>query len=179
MTEQEHPQFTVYADEAAIPRYQRAWVWGMVALAILLCGLAAGWLFGGAEKNHASSDPRSAIRYRGWRRLAGPARSDERATARTYRPIGASVDRRRLRASGAGNIDAGCSRTVSFLSFARGACMSTYSIDLAWRRTTPDFDYKTFDRGHIWYLAGGQTVRGSAAPDFSGDPRRVSPRKPC
>lgn len=62
MTEQEHPQFTVYADEAAIPRYQRAWVWGMVALAILLCGLAAGWLFGGAEKSHASSDLRSAIR---------------------------------------------------------------------------------------------------------------------
>ncbi len=55
--------------------------------------------------------------------------------------------------------------------------MSTYTIDLAWRRTTPDFDYKTFDRGHIWYLAGGQTVHGSAAPDFSGDPEKSNPEE--
>ncbi len=61
MGEREHPQFTVYADEAAIPRYQRAWIWGMASLAILLCGLVAGWLFGGAERR-AGSDPRSAIR---------------------------------------------------------------------------------------------------------------------
>lgn len=60
MSEREHPQFTVYADEAAIPRYQRAWIWGVASLAILLCGLAAGWLFGGAER--LASDPRSAIR---------------------------------------------------------------------------------------------------------------------
>lgn len=48
MTRQEHPQFTVYAVETAVPGYQRAWVWGLGALAILLCGMAAGWLFGGA-----------------------------------------------------------------------------------------------------------------------------------
>lgn len=61
MTKQEHAQFTVYADEAAIPRYQRAWVWGVAALAILLCGLAAGWLFGGME-GYSSRDPRSTVR---------------------------------------------------------------------------------------------------------------------
>ena len=55
--------------------------------------------------------------------------------------------------------------------------MSTFSIELAWRRTTPDFDYKTFDRGHIWYLAGGQTVQGSAAPEFSGDPEKSNPEE--
>ena len=48
MNPQKQEQFTVYAAEAAIPRYQRAWVWGLAALAILLCGLAAGWLVGGA-----------------------------------------------------------------------------------------------------------------------------------
>ena len=46
MNQQKQEQFTVYAAEAAIPRYQRAWVWGLAALAILLCGLIAGWLIG-------------------------------------------------------------------------------------------------------------------------------------
>ena len=44
MNRHEQEQCTVYAAETAIPRYQRAWVWGVAALAILLCGLAAGWL---------------------------------------------------------------------------------------------------------------------------------------
>ncbi len=48
MAEQEYAQFTVYAAEAAIPRYQRAWVWGTAALAVLLCGAVAGWLLSGA-----------------------------------------------------------------------------------------------------------------------------------
>ena len=48
MNRQEQDQFTVYAAEAAIPRHQRAGVWGLAALAILLCGLVAGWLMGGA-----------------------------------------------------------------------------------------------------------------------------------
>ncbi len=55
--------------------------------------------------------------------------------------------------------------------------MSTFSIDLAWRRTTPDFDYKTFDRGHTWQLSGGQIVQGSSAPDFSGDPQKSNPEE--
>lgn len=45
--DRQHPQFTIYTAEAMIPHYQRAWVWGTVALAILLCGGAAGWLLGG------------------------------------------------------------------------------------------------------------------------------------
>lgn len=48
MSKQESAQFTIYEAEAMIPGHQRAWVWGMAALAILLCGLAAGWLVGGA-----------------------------------------------------------------------------------------------------------------------------------
>lgn len=62
MAKKEKAQFAVYADESAIPRYQRAWVWGAAALAILLCGLAAGWLFGGIE-GYSSRDPRSTVRF--------------------------------------------------------------------------------------------------------------------
>ena len=55
--------------------------------------------------------------------------------------------------------------------------MSSYSIKLNWRRTTPDFDYKTFSRSHAWHLAGGQTVRGSSAPEYSGDPEMSNPEE--
>lgn len=48
MNDRKPAQFTVYAAEAAIPRYQRAGVWGLAALAILVCGIVAGWLFGRA-----------------------------------------------------------------------------------------------------------------------------------
>jgi len=48
MSRQAQESFTIYAVETAIPAYQRAWVWGLAALAILLCGLAAGWLAGSA-----------------------------------------------------------------------------------------------------------------------------------
>lgn len=45
MVESKNAHFTIYPAEALIPRYQRAWVWGLAALVILLCGVAAGWLF--------------------------------------------------------------------------------------------------------------------------------------
>ncbi|MCB1771711.1 MAG: hypothetical protein KDJ31_18735 [Candidatus Competibacteraceae bacterium] len=53
MTRQEYAQFTLYDAETAIPRYQRAWVWGTAALAILCCGAAAGWLLGGLLAAHS------------------------------------------------------------------------------------------------------------------------------
>ena len=46
MPRQEQESLTIYAAETAIPRYQRAGIWGLMALVILLCGLAAGWLAG-------------------------------------------------------------------------------------------------------------------------------------
>lgn len=55
--------------------------------------------------------------------------------------------------------------------------MSHFSIHVDWRRTTPDFDHKTFDRSHTWRLAGEQIVQGSAAPDYSGDPNRSNPEE--
>lgn len=61
MSEPEHSQYAIYAEEAAIPGYQRAWVWGVAALAILLCGLVAGWLFG-AGGNPVAGDLRAVAR---------------------------------------------------------------------------------------------------------------------
>lgn len=55
--------------------------------------------------------------------------------------------------------------------------MSAFSIGLNWRRITPDFDVKTFNRDHVWRLAGGQTVQGSSAPDFSGNPEMSNPEE--
>lgn len=55
--------------------------------------------------------------------------------------------------------------------------MSGFSIRINWQRTTPDFDYKTFDRSHTWHLAGGQTVNGSAAPEYSGNPEMSNPEE--
>ena len=55
--------------------------------------------------------------------------------------------------------------------------MADFSIGLSWRRATPDFDVKTFSRDHVWRLAGGQTVQGSAAPDYSGNPAMSNPEE--
>ena len=55
--------------------------------------------------------------------------------------------------------------------------MPNFSIGLNWRRTTSDFDVKTFSRDHVWRLAGGQTVQGSSAPDFSGNSEMSNPEE--
>lgn len=39
------------------------------------------------------------------------------------------------------------------------------------------FDYKTFDRTHTWAFGGGQSVQGSAAPAYFGDPTKVNPEE--
>lgn len=55
--------------------------------------------------------------------------------------------------------------------------MAEHHITLRWRRSTPDFDYKTFDRTHTWRFAGGQMVQGSSAPAFYGDPTLANPEE--
>jgi organic hydroperoxide reductase OsmC/OhrA len=55
--------------------------------------------------------------------------------------------------------------------------MSSFSIHVSWRRETPDFNVKTFSRDHLWRLAGGQIVRGSSAPDYSGNPEMSNPEE--
>ena len=55
--------------------------------------------------------------------------------------------------------------------------MSEHNVTIRWQRTTPDFEYKTFDRTHIWRFSGGETVRGSSAPAYFGDPALVNPEE--
>lgn len=55
--------------------------------------------------------------------------------------------------------------------------MAEHQVTIRWQRTTPDFDYNTFDRTHSWYFAGGQTLQGSSAPAYYGNPALVSPEE--
>jgi organic hydroperoxide reductase OsmC/OhrA len=55
--------------------------------------------------------------------------------------------------------------------------MDEHKVTVHWQRTTPDFDYKTFDRTHTWRFASGQTVQGSAAPAYHGDAALVNPEE--
>lgn len=55
--------------------------------------------------------------------------------------------------------------------------MSALHVTIEWRRATPDFDYKTFDRAHDWRFSGGQVVKGSSAPAFFGDPALANPEE--
>ena len=55
--------------------------------------------------------------------------------------------------------------------------MSEHRANIAWRRTTPDFAYETYDRGHEWRFDGGVTVPGSASQGFRGRPECVDPEE--
>jgi organic hydroperoxide reductase OsmC/OhrA len=55
--------------------------------------------------------------------------------------------------------------------------MSEHNVNVSWRRTNPDFEYKTFDRTHTWRFSGGETVRGSSAPAYFGDPALANPEE--
>jgi organic hydroperoxide reductase OsmC/OhrA len=47
--------------------------------------------------------------------------------------------------------------------------MSQHRVTLNWSRTTPDFQYKTYNRDHTLTFKNGQTVRASAAPAYRGN----------
>ncbi|HEX5037929.1 MAG TPA: OsmC family protein [bacterium] len=55
--------------------------------------------------------------------------------------------------------------------------MSEHKISLSWKRTTPDFVYDTYDRKHTVMFAGGQTVEGSAAPQYLGKEEYANPEE--
>ncbi len=55
--------------------------------------------------------------------------------------------------------------------------MPENQVTIQWRRATPDFDYKTFDRTHDWCFSGGQILQGSSAPAFSGNPALANPEE--
>lgn len=55
--------------------------------------------------------------------------------------------------------------------------MSEHTATVRWRRTTADFKYETFDRGHEIHYSGGIVVAASSAPAFKGDRARVNPEE--
>ena len=55
--------------------------------------------------------------------------------------------------------------------------MTEHKATVRWQRETPDFDYKTFDRTHVWDFPGGQSLQGSSAPEYSGNPEYVDPEE--
>jgi organic hydroperoxide reductase OsmC/OhrA len=55
--------------------------------------------------------------------------------------------------------------------------MSEHRASIAWKRTTPDFTYETYDRAHEWRFDGDITIPASSAPQFQGRPERVDPEE--
>jgi organic hydroperoxide reductase OsmC/OhrA len=55
--------------------------------------------------------------------------------------------------------------------------MSEHSVTIDWKRETPDFDYKTYNRDHDWIFDAGVTVRASAAPSYLGNAQCVDPEE--
>jgi organic hydroperoxide reductase OsmC/OhrA len=55
--------------------------------------------------------------------------------------------------------------------------MSTHQAGVRWTRTTPEFLYDTYDRGHVVHYESGGELPASAAPDFKGDARKLNPEE--
>lgn len=55
--------------------------------------------------------------------------------------------------------------------------MSEHRAHVAWERRTPDFTYEGYDRTYELRFPGGQTLRGSAAPDYKGDAACANPEE--
>jgi organic hydroperoxide reductase OsmC/OhrA len=53
----------------------------------------------------------------------------------------------------------------------------TFTASLSWKRTTPDFAYDSYDRGHDVVFGSGTSLSMTAAPAFKGDPRKVNPEE--
>lgn len=55
--------------------------------------------------------------------------------------------------------------------------MAEHKATIRWRRETPDFEYKTFDRAHVWDFPGGQSLQSSSAPEYFGNPEYANPEE--
>ena len=55
--------------------------------------------------------------------------------------------------------------------------MSEHRITLNWKRTSPDFEYKTYNRDHSVEFKNGQSVGMSAAPKYLGSPAKIDPEE--
>jgi organic hydroperoxide reductase OsmC/OhrA len=55
--------------------------------------------------------------------------------------------------------------------------MHEYRATTAWKRTSSDFTYDTYNRAHEVTFGGGEIVPWSAAPEFKGEAGRVNPEE--
>ena len=55
--------------------------------------------------------------------------------------------------------------------------MSNHHAQLRWRRETPDFDYKTYNRDHNVTFKNNTPVTMSAAPAYKGSPNAIDPEE--
>jgi len=55
--------------------------------------------------------------------------------------------------------------------------MSEHTAILRWKRTSEDFTYQSYNRGHTWIFDGGSEIRASAAPGYLGDADCVDPEE--
>jgi organic hydroperoxide reductase OsmC/OhrA len=55
--------------------------------------------------------------------------------------------------------------------------MSEHCAKISWKRTTEDFAYENYSRDHEWRFESGSSIAASAAPEFSGNPKRVDPEE--
>ena len=56
--------------------------------------------------------------------------------------------------------------------------MTVFYTELAWTRSSPDFDYKTYNRNHtIYYANGAVDIEASAAPEYQGDASLPNPEE--
>ena len=54
--------------------------------------------------------------------------------------------------------------------------MSEHRATLTWKRNTDaEFSYQTYTRDYDWTFENGHVMRGSATPDFMGNPDCVDP----
>lgn len=54
--------------------------------------------------------------------------------------------------------------------------MSDHHATIAWQRTSSDFTYATYNRGHDWHFTA-ETVAASAAKEYRGEAERVNPEE--
>ena len=55
--------------------------------------------------------------------------------------------------------------------------MSSHIATIGWKRTTSDFSYDTYNREHAIRFPSGQSLDGSAAPEYLGSDACVDPEE--
>ena len=55
--------------------------------------------------------------------------------------------------------------------------MSEHKAKITWKRSTPDFQYETYDRTHSIRFEGGTLVQASSAPQYAGKKELVNPEE--